>query len=325
MYLVSGDEPLLVQEACDLIRTELKKIGFSERELHHAETGFDWNTLLYSSNSMSLFSDKKLVEVRMSSAKPNDSAKEVLLEITSAPSDDTVFLIVMPKLDKNTMRSKWYKAIDGIGLHIPIWPIENNRLGGWLGARFKSAGLRASREVVELMAERVEGNLLAAVQEIERLKLIVSGDKVEIKDVIEGVADSARYDVFKLIDIVLLGDASKTVRMLQGLKTEGVEILFIVNMFVRELRSLDLMKAAVVSGQTMQSALKTGRIWQKREGPVTQCLRRHSHSQIQELTQSMGTIDRMVKGIEIGDPWRELQNVLLTLAGSVSVAKVSSL
>lgn len=324
IYLITGDEPLLIQEACDTVRASLKERGYLERELHHAETGFDWSSLLYSANSMSLFAEKKLVEVRATSAKPNDAAKEVMLQISGQANEDTVFLFVMPKIDKNTMRAKWYKALDNVGVHVPIWPIEGNRLGGWLNARFKMAGLQASREVVDLMMERIEGNLLAAVQEIERLKLISTNSRIEVNDVLEGVADSARYDIFKLLDVVQVGDSVKAVRMLQGLRNEGVETLFIVNMLMRQLRSLETMRGELDSGQSMQAVLKKNRIWQKQQAVTTRCLERHSLDSLRSMIVATGQIDRMVKGLEIGDPWRALGTVLLSLSSEKPLIHLSA-
>jgi DNA polymerase-3 subunit delta len=233
IFIVSGDEPLLVQESCDLVRRGLKAQGFVERDLFYAESGFDWSGLLYSSNSMSLFAEKKLIEVRLPTGKPGDAGGKVLTELVSSLSDDNALLLVLPRADQSTQRTKWFKSVEAVAGFVQVWPIEAKELPRWLENRFRHAGLKVTRDAVRAMAQRTEGNLLASVQEIERLKIVVDEREVNLADVSSGVADSARYDVFKLIAAALAGNINRCVRMTTGLKAEGVEPLFIVNMLVR--------------------------------------------------------------------------------------------
>ena len=321
-YIVSGDEPLLVQESCDLIRAGLKARGFAERDLFHVEAGFDWNSLLFSANSMSLFSQQRLIEVRLASGKPGDAGGKALIQLVSQLNEDTVLLLVLPRLDQSSQRTKWFKTIESDAAFVQVWPIEARELPRWLDARFRQAGLKATRDAVRIMATRLEGNLLAAVQEIQRLKLIVSGREVDVEDVIDGVADSARYDVFKLIDAAMLGDMNRCVRMTTGLKAEGVEPLFVVNMLSRELRSLESMKSQVINGKNQREVFKKARVWDKKVPMVTRCLERHDLRKLQELQVSLGTIDRMVKGIVAGEAWQELQTVILDLAGATLMPRL---
>ena len=315
VYVVSGDDPLLVQETCDLIRDHLKRCGYTERDLHHAEGNFDWSLLLESAGSMSLFAEQKLIEVRMPNGKPGDQGSRVLQELAEHAGDDNVLLLVLPRADQPMQRSKWFKALESAGLLVQVWPVDRKDLPRWLEDRFRRVGLQASRDAVVAMAERIEGNLLAAVQEIERLRLTARDNRVDVQDVIDGVADSARYDVFKLIDAALAGDAVRAVRMCQGLQHEGVDVLFLVNMLSRELRNLERIKTQVNQGMSMQEAFRKGRIWDKRSGPVKRCLERNAVAHLQQLQTTAGSIDRMVKGLEPGDPWRELQNLLMSLSG----------
>jgi DNA polymerase-3 subunit delta len=171
LFIVSGDDPLLVQESCDLVRANLKERGYIERELFHVEGSFDWSSLLYSTNSMSLFADKKLLEVRMPSGKPGDQGSKALQEILEQLGDETAMLLVLPRVDQQAQRTKWFKALEAKGLLVQVWPIDAKDLPRWLNGRFRQAGLRVTSEAVQVMAQRIEGNLLAAVQEIERLKL----------------------------------------------------------------------------------------------------------------------------------------------------------
>lgn len=315
LYIVSGDEPLLVQEVCDEIRQALKKQGFAERELFHAEANFDWTSLLYSAGSMSLFAEQKLLEVRLPSGKPGDKGSKALLELVDQLNEDTVLMLVMPRATPEIQRAKWFKGLESAGALIQVWPIEGRDLPKWLAGRFRRAGLKVSREAVQLMAERIEGNLLAAVQEIERLKLSLHDQQVDVQHVVEGVADSARFDVFKLIDAALAGNAARCIRMSSGLKAEGVELIFIISMLARELRTLELIKTGLVAGESRQSLLGKARVWKNRQDPVMRCLDRHDLKTVRELSTTVGRIDRMVKGVQRGDPWLELENILLGLAG----------
>ncbi len=319
IYIVSGDEPLLVQEACDEIRSAAKKAGYLERDLFHAEGNFDWGEISYSLNSMSLFAEKKVLEVRMASAKPGDKGSKALVSIAEEVNEDTLLMLVMPRVDASGQRSKWFKTLEAAAVFVQVWPIEARELPRWLENRFRQAGLRASRDAVRLMAERIEGNLLAAVQEIERLKLI-AGDKGEVDaGLVEmSVADSARFDVFNLIDAALIGNSDRVARMMQGLKTEGVEVLFVVNMLARELRSLEGMSEAMARGSSVNDVLKKGRVWDKRKNAVTECLKRNNQASLHQVQFSLGRVDRMVKGIENGDPWRELTTLMLTLSGGLA-------
>ena len=319
LYIVSGDAPLLVQESADMIRVALKGNGFTERELFHAESGFDWSNLLFSVGSMSLFAEKKLIEVRLPTGKPGDQGRKVLMELVDQLNEDTVLLLVLPRATQDIQRTKWFKTLESAGGVIQIWPIDAKDLPRWLDTRFRQAGLKATREAVQLMAERIEGNLLAAVQEIERLKLVVADQQVDVQHVVEGVADSARYDVFKLIDAALAGDASKCVRMARGLKAEGIELMFIITMLARELRSLEMMKTAFVAGESRPAVLKRARVWKNREALVSRCLERHNLTELRRIAASAGRVDRMIKGIEHGDPWRQLQDIVLELAGHPAI------
>ena len=315
VYVVSGDEPLLVQEACDEIRKALAGKGFTERDLFHVDAGFDWSELMYAINSMSLFAEQKILEVRMT-AKPDNAGRNALMDVVEQLNDDNVLLMVMPRVDANTQRAKWFKALDAAGVFVQIWPIDAKELPGWLKARFKREGLEASGEAITAMAERIEGNLLAAVQEIARLKLVARGNRVDLDQVIEGVADSARYDVFKLIDAALLGDTARVVRMTRSLEAEGVELLYLVNMLARELRSLETMAGQLAEGLPMREVLKKGRVWDKRTNAVSRCLDRHGVQSLRDLQVGVGGIDRVVKGINIGNAWRDFMTLVMELAGA---------
>ena len=325
IFIVSGDEPLLVQESCDVVRRGLKAQGFVERDLFYAESGFDWSGLLYSSNSMSLFAEKKLIEVRLPTGKPGDAGGKVLTELVSSLSDDNALLLVLPRADQSTQRTKWFKSVEAVAGFVQVWPIEAKELPRWLENRFRQAGLKVTRDAVRAMAQRTEGNLLASVQEIERLKIVVDEREVNLADVSSGVADSARYDVFKLIDAALAGNINRCVRMTTGLKAEGVEPLFIVNMLVREIRSMESIKTAINQGAGQREVFKKARVWDKRVSLVKKCLDRHDSRSLQEMLLQLGSVDRTVKGLDSGDPWRKLQDVVFRLAGLKQLSRVGAL
>ena len=318
-YIVSGDELLLVQESCDLIRDELRKAGFSERDLFHIDNNFEWQQVTYSNGSMSLFADKKIIELRMSSAKPGKEGAVALTKLCANLSEDNCILLVLPRLDAATQRTKWFKTLEGIGGFVQVWPIDANQLPRWIENRFKRVGLTASREAVQALAERIEGNLLAAVQEIERMKLCSITGHIEIDEVMGGVADSARYDVFLLIDAALEGNTSRVVRILDGLYLEGAEPLFLNNMLAREIRNLSVMAHKIDQGQSVDAVLRSGRIWDKRKAPVAACLRRHRATDLERMQSRFSRVDLMVKGLEdTGRPWDELTTMVVELSQSIT-------
>ncbi len=314
IYIISGDEPLLVQETGDLLRAHLKRAGYTERELMHAEGKFDWQQVLYSANSMSLFAEQKIIEIRMASAKPGDAGAKVLNEFAANPPDGTIMLLVMPRLDQSVQRTKWFKTIEKAGVLIQLWPIEPKDLPRWIEQRFRKAGLKASREAVQLMSARIEGNLLAAAQEIERLKLLAPDGNVNVELIVDGVADSARYDVFTLIDSALSGNAARSIRVVRGLQSEGVDMLYITAMLARELRTLAGM-ALEMRQSSLDNALSKYRVWQKRKNMTSRCLRENSLAKFEMLQTRVARIDNMVKGIEPGAPWDELTSIVGSLAG----------
>lgn len=314
LYLVTGDDPLLMQETCDEIRAALRDKGFVERDLFHVETGFDWSEVLYSGNSMSLFSDKKIIELRMASSKPGDAGARALTELCQDPGEDNCVLLVMPKVDQNAQRSKWFKMLESKGALIQVWPIDARNLPRWIEKRFRMAGLKASPEAAVALADKVEGNLLAAVQEIERMKLCADGKEVDAATVLEGVADSARYDVFLLIDAVLAGNTARAVRILDGLKLEGTVPLFLVSMLAREVRSLASMWFAIHRGESEGAVMKRWRVWDKRKQAVSRCLDRHTGKTLEDLHGRLVAVDRMVKGMDSGRAWDQLTLMVAELS-----------
>ncbi len=315
VYLVSGDETLLIQEACDSIRQAARHNGFSERERHHVDKQFEWPQLLSSANSLSLFSEKKIIELRIDNGKPGTEGSKVICEYLANPSEDNLLLIVTPKLDGGTSRSKWVKQIEKIGYWIPIWPISSAQLPRWLGQRLQQAGLKADSQVIELLAARIEGNLLAAHQEIEKLKLLAKDEWLSTDLVSNTVADSARYDVFGLVDKALLGDSRGAVKTLNGLRSEGTEPITILWALARDVRTLLSISQACEQGQSFHWAPKHAGVWDKRQGLVQQALKRLPPRQLPVLIRQANGIDKAIKGLRNADTWNELSELILNLSG----------
>lgn len=319
VYAISGDEPLLCQETADAIRNACRQQGFGERQVFNAEANFDWGNLLQAGASLSLFAEKRLLELRLPSGKPGDKGTAALLEYLARPPEDTVLLLSLPKLDGSTQKSKWAKAlIDGqVSQFIQIWPVDANQLPQWIRQRLAQAGLSASADAVEMIAARVEGNLLAAAQEVEKLKLLAEGNQVDAETVQAAVADSARFDVFGLIDCALGGDAAHALRMLEGLRGEGVETPVILWALAREIRLLASIAHQQSLGIPLDKAFSSARppVWDKRRPLVSKALQRHSSKRWGQLLQQAQLIDAQIKGQAAGDPWSELAMLTLQLSG----------
>lgn len=299
-YLVSGDEDLLVGEACDAIRSAARSAGYSEREVHFPERSADWSDIVASSSSMSLFGDRRVMELRF----PGKAGKEggaALQDLIETAGNDTLLLVVTPRLDYATQNTAWVKALEAKGAWLPIWEIGPRQLESWLSQRLKAAGLEPTADAVALLASRVEGNLLAAKQEIEKLKLLVPAGRLDATAVLEAVASSARYDVFGLGEAVVAGDASRALRILSGLRGEGTEPTLVLWSITRELRNL--------------WSLRKGDDPSRRPGPrptpsqlaaLERARPRAARMPFARLASRALRADRMIKGRLAGDPWDEM-------------------
>jgi DNA polymerase-3 subunit delta len=313
IYFFSGDEPLQLGEAADAVRRAAREQGFTEREVMHVEKGFDWNELLMASNAMSLFAEKRVIDLRLPSGKPGKEGGAALAEYAARPPEDTILLISSGKVDKRSQSAKWYKALDKIGATLQVWPVESNEMPRWMDQRLRSRGLQADKDAVRMIAERVEGNLLAAAQEVDKLLLLNGAGALSVGQVEAAVSDSARFDVFGLVDAALLGDVSRTTRMLDGLRGEGIEPILVLWALTRELRSLADMAAQIESGKGVDGVL--ARVWGKRKGPVKSGLQRHNRARWQQMLRRAARLDRVIKGAAPGNAWDELLQLTLLMAG----------
>jgi DNA polymerase III subunit delta len=292
IYLVSGDEPLLVAEATDAIRARARALGFTEREVFFIErSSAVWDEIRQAAQSLSLFSSRRMVEIRMPGGKPGIAGAAVLLQLFQAAGEDLLVLIIADKLERETQSSEWMQALQQRGAWLPIWPVERSRLPQWLRSRFAAAGLTAAPDALALLAERSEGNLLAARQEIDKLAMLLPrGATVSVAEVAAGSADSARFDVFQLGEAVRAGDAARALRILGGLRAEGTEAMLVLWSLARELRAQQSSAPAGARGRTQGLSFA-------------------------RLAMRAGRVDRMGKGLSDGNPWDELALLAVELTG----------
>lgn len=319
VYIISGDEPLLTGESADLVRQACRDAGSEERLVFHVDRSFDWGQLHEASHSLSLFAQRRLIEVRVPGGKPGDQGAKALLGWLASPPPDTTLLVTLPRLDGNTQRTKWAKGLieHTNSRFIQIWPIEAHQLPDWMRDRLAAAGLHATPEALELLSVRVEGNLLAAAQEIEKLKLFCASGQLDLEMVQQVVADSARYDVFKLTDALLNGDAQHGLRILQGLRGEGVEAPVVLWALSRELRALHNMSHDLARGIPLEKIFSSQRppIWDKRKPLVSKALQRHPVGIWQALLRDAQQADEQIKGQAPGSPWDTLGLLVAQAAG----------
>ena len=315
IYLVSGDEPLLVNEAADAIRARARADGFTERDLHVVERGFDWNGLLAASRALSLFAQRKIVEIRMTNPTPGEQGGGAIVELAEQHSADNVVLVITGKLDGRTQNSRWVSAIEKHGALVQIWPLDLPRLPGWIRERLGRHGLVAEPAAASLLAERVEGNLLAAHQEIEKLALLLPPGPLSAATVLESVADSARFDVLQLGEAAMRGQTSRALRILEGLRGEGVELVLVLWAVNKDLQWIARAQHLMHNGQSADSAMNAIYVWRPRQTAMKQALARLKPEAVRGLLLDAARVDRAIKGVVRTDPWVEVEALVARFAG----------
>jgi len=310
VWLLAGDEPLLIGEAADAIRARARAEGYGSRELFSADRSFDWSELLASSQSLSLFSERRIIEVRMASPRPGREGGAMLARLASDPAPDTLLLVVTTRPERDTWSAAWFKAFEKNGVVVQSWPVEIGRLPQWIIDRAARHGLAIDAEGAALLAERVEGNLLAAHQEIEKLALLHAGGGIGVDDVRSAVANSARYDVFQLGEAALDGDAARCLRILAGLRAEGAEPPLVLWSVCRELRAL------VDARNHPGAPAGYGQQAERRAALLRRAVARTAGQPLGPLFASAARVDRQVKGLARGDPWTCLTGLVAALAGA---------
>ena len=317
-YLVSGDEPLLSGEAADAIRARARAAGFTEREVHFLDRGSDWDDVRASAGNLSLFALRRLLELRLPTARPGVAGTNALLSLLSRQDPDTLLLILAPRLDRDAQGTQWFRALEAHGGWVPVWPVEADKLVGWLRSRCRRLRLEVDPEALIVLAERTEGNLLAAHQELEKLRLLAPAGPITADTVLAGVADSARFDVFRLSEAVLGGEADRALRVLAGLRSEGTEQTLVLWALTKALRDLWGAVANPGGGGARGS-------WQRQTAALDKAVRRAPRLSFRALALRAARADRMIKGRLLGDAWDEMALLAADICGRPAVAAPQSM
>lgn len=315
VYLIAGDEPLLVNECCDAIRAAGAAQGYTERQVFTVEPGFDWNALLGALQSLSLFSTKRLVELRMPTGAPGEGGTKLLVEIAGQPAEDVLLILSTGRLDKRGQSSRWVKALEQVGVLVLVYALEASALPGWIAQRMRTRGLAAEADVVDLLAYHFEGNLLAAAQEIDKLVMLHGTGKLSLDDIREDLSDNARFNAFSLADACLRGELASVTRILGSLRSEGTEPILLLRVLTREARMLAQMTTRVCGGEQESQVLQSFGIWPRRRALVSQAVRRSGPHSWRDVLSAAARADKVLKGRLSGDIWQELQCLALAMCG----------
>ena len=325
LYIFSGDEPLLMMEAMDQLRSKARQLGYTEREVMLQERGFDWSALLNAGQTMSLFGDRRWIELRIPTGKPGRDGAEALKQFSAqiasqsnADGPETIVCIVLPRLDMKTKSSAWFSSLDEAGMAVQIDSLERSYLPSWIAGRLQKQGQSIQsgpegQRALEFIAEQVEGNLIAAHQEIQKLGLLYPAGELSEEQVRSAILKVARYNVFELSEAMLAGDLPRVNRMLDGLKGEGEPLVLILWSVTEELRLLSKLKMASDAGESVQQLLRANRVWGNKERLYPAVLKRVQSSRLRQAVQIAAGLDRQSKGLQAaelpGDPWDGLRLV----------------
>ena len=313
-YLVAGAEPLRVLEAADAIRAAARAQGASEREVHDVDgRAFDWNAFAAGLMAPSLFATRRLVELRMPTGKPGKDGGDLIAEVCADPPADVVLLVTCGEWSRQH-GGKWSEAIARVGHVVVAWPVKPHELPEWIDRRLRARGLSADRDAVQVLADRVEGNLLAAAQEIDKLVLLDDGARIDAARMESLVADSARFDVFRLVDAAMNGQGAQAARMLAGLRAEGAVVPALLGMVAMELQRAAALARVHAGGGNLAAEFKAQRIWDSKQAAYRRALARHDAGAWERFVAEAGRVDRSAKGRGDGDAWQRLERLLLAVA-----------
>ena len=312
-YLVTGVEPLLIAEAAAAVRQAAREAGYADREVHFIERGFDWDELLRDSANLSLFASRRLIELKFNSP-PDQESQRTLAELAAKPPADTV-LLVAGELERKSQGTGWVKAFEEHGVVVVAQAVDRAALPAWISERLARREVRIGPAAAQLLADRVEGNLLAAQQEVERIALLMPGATLAAEDVAPLVADSARYDVFELSAAAFAGQAERALRILAGLRAEGQEPPLILWALLNDLRALSRVSFRAARERSLEEAFRAEQVWSSRQGPLRSALARLDRRGIDALILATARADRVAKGSLHGDAWVEIEGLVARIAG----------
>jgi DNA polymerase-3 subunit delta len=315
LYVLVGDEPLAHRECLDAIRQAARLQGFDERNSLLVERAFNWQQIASYGASISLFASRRLLEINVPSGKPGMEGGKALQALASQPLSDTTVLIILPKLEREAKNSAWFSALEKQAVVINLEEVPASQLPKWIGARLAQQGQQASPATLEFLAHQVEGNLLAANQEVQKLALLHPAGGISDEAVRQAVLNVSRYDAFQLGEAVLAGDSARTVRILQGLQDEGENAVAVMSPLMWVLRPLLRIKQAELRGENVMQAMTSARIFGERQALVKRALSRLSLRQLEAALQKLADIDKTAKGVMQGDAWLEISRLCFGLAG----------
>lgn len=314
LYLIHGEETLLALEAADKLRKLSSSQGYQEREVLTVEAGFDWSQLRESMSSVSLFASLKLLEIRIPGGKPGTEGAEALQQLAAAPPQDTITLITLPRLEKAQLQSKWFAALEKAAVVVEAKPVGRHELAGWIARRMKLQQQQLSPEALSFFADRVEGNLLAARQEVDKLALLYPAGELSLEQLREAVANVARFDVFHLSESWLSGDSARVQRMLDGLLAEGESPVLVLWSFTEDVRMLLRLRQGLKDGRQLRDLARELRLWGDKQRLAEPALRRIGPRKLMTALSECARIDQQIKGVAVGDPWHSLRGLALLLA-----------
>ena len=301
-YVIHGDEPLLAMEAADAVRAAARRAGYAEREVLESGRGYDWSEFAHAMGSLSLFAAKKIVELRLPSGKPGPQGSAAIGAYCERPDADQLLLVTLPRLERASQSSPWFNALGRVGAVVDIWPIDRPRLPAWIAERLARQQQRASRDVLDFLAERVEGNLLAAHQELQKLALLAPPGELSMETVEGAVASVARYDPYDAAEALLAGDLTRYTRVIEGLRAEGEPPTFVLFVLSNALFALQEGNAERIFNRTLRRAV---------EGAA----QRFSPRRIARAIAAAAAIDRAIKGVAAAEPWEAFLRLGLNFAG----------
>jgi len=319
VYAICGDEPLLTDEAAALVRETARRTGFDERQSYQVESGFNWGGWVAGFDSLSLFASRRLVELRLPTGKPGTEGGKTLEAWCNQPPPDTTLMVLLPRADRAMQATKWFGALEKNGVAVHVTAPRPEQLPAWIGARLARHGLKADHDTLAFLAIRVEGNLLAAHQEIEKLALLLPAGELDLETARNAVADVARYDAGDLPEALLKGDAARYCRIIDGLEAEGETPILALWLLAQELRTLHRLAAGLAAGEPLPALMRENRVWESKQALVGRALKQLKPAQLASALCEAQMVDRASKGLLRDNAWAMLKQLGLTLMGRTSL------
>ena len=315
IYFVFGAEILLVEQSLSLIKESAKANGYSERFRFDIDGNFSWDSIFSLISSPSLFAERRIIECRLTTGKIGVKGSKALTELAESLPDDILLVISSGKLDMAQQKSKWFKALEGIGVVIQHWEVQSNQLVGWISNNMSQLGLNSNNDVANAIAYCTEGNLLATMQEIQKLKIAYPDGNINLQEYLNQIDQQSQYSVFGMIDSALQGDSEKVNKIFNSLVEDATPPVILITSLYREIKNLVTMAIELKTNQTIETVLKNHRVWQKRKPLISNALKKHSYQKLQKLLLTLGRIDRSLKGMDNLNVYDELQGVVTSLSG----------